>query len=180
MARPPLDPEQRRTKYLRVRLTPAEKRDLERAANEIGVTVAEYARAMLTGKKPKAKSRRDRAMTALLYELSSIATNLGQLADATGEDIYRQWAQYIGGQLVERVTRRDGIADLVEEHLPEINTAGHWVNSLAHRANMGKDFDIYEARDALLAVQKAVQPIHAIVSQPASPEPDPDTNGDAV
>src|SRR5690606_28917209 len=72
MARPPLKPEERRTEYLRVRLTPVEKRDLERAAQEVGVTMAEYARAMLTGKKPRAKPPRERAMTALLYELSSI------------------------------------------------------------------------------------------------------------
>jgi len=184
MARPPLDPDKRRTKYLRVRLTPAEKRDLERAAEEVGVTVAEYARAMLTGKKPRAKPPQHKAMTALLYELSSIATNLSQLADATGETAYRDWAQYVGGKLVEHVSRRTDLTPTIEAHIETINAAGHWVNSLAHRANMGKAFDLREARDALLAVRQAVKPIHEAISQPPSetgPSPDRGEGGnDAV
>lgn len=184
MARPKHRPQERRTALLQVRLTPAEKRDLERAAKEVGVTMTEYARAMLTGKKPRAKPPQQKAMTALLYELSSIATNLSQLADATGEAAYRDWAQYVGGKLVEHVSRRADLTPTIEAHIETINAAGHWVNSLAHRANMGKAFDLREARDALLAVQQAVRPIHDAISQPPSetgPGPDRGEGGtDAV
>ncbi|WP_367197469.1 hypothetical protein [Amorphus sp. 3PC139-8] len=180
MARPPLKPEERRTEYLRVRLTPVEKRDLERAAQEVGVTMAEYARAMLTGKKPRAKPPRERAMTALLYELSSIATNLSQLADATGMTTYEDWAKYVGGQLVEAVSGRSDQTPVIDAHLEKINAAGHWVNALARRANMGKELDLQEVHDALIAVQKVLKPIHDAVSQPPPETGSPPDGSDAV
>ena len=180
MARPKRPSHERRTELLQVRLTPAEKHDLQRAAKEVGVTMTEYARAMLTGKKPKAKPPQQRAMTALLYELSSIATNLSQLADATGMSTYEDWAKYVGGELVEAASRRTDLTPVIDAHLDEINAAGHWVNALARRANMGKELDLQEVHDALVAVRKVLKPIHDAVSEPPPETGSPPGGSDAV
>ena len=93
MARPTLAPTRKRSEVLNLRLSPTEMYDLRRRAAEAGVTLADYARATLTGRRPKPKPVKDRVMAALLYELSSIATNFSQLEDATGEATYAQWAR---------------------------------------------------------------------------------------
>ncbi|ADZ68940.1 hypothetical protein SL003B_0507 [Polymorphum gilvum SL003B-26A1] len=157
--------------------------DLRRAAAEAGVTLAEYARATLTGRRPKPKPVKDRMMSALLYELSSIATNLSQLEDATGEATYAQWARYVGGELVERVTDRHDLTPLIEEHLEEINGAGHMVNAMARRANMGKELDAGEVEETLSILGRVLEPVHKAVKRPArdgGKEPDPGDGRDAL
>ncbi|WP_242390318.1 plasmid mobilization protein [Polymorphum gilvum] len=183
MARPTLDPQRRRSETLNVRLSPTEMYDLRRAAAEAGVTLAEYARATLTGRRPKPKPVKDRMMSALLYELSSIATNLSQLEDATGEATYAQWARYVGGELVERVTDRHDLTPLIEEHLEEINGAGHMVNAMARRANMGKELDAGEVEETLSILGRVLEPVHKAVKRPArdgGKEPDPGDGRDAL
>lgn len=166
MARPTLDPQRKRSETLNLRLSPTEMYDLRRRAAEAGVTLADYARATLTGRRPKPKPIKDRVMAALLYELSSIATNLSQLEDATGEANFGQWARYVGGELVERVTDRHELTPLIEEHLEAINGAGHMVNAMARRANMGKPLDTGEVEETLSILRRVLEPIHRAVKQP--------------
>lgn len=166
MSRPSLDPKRRRSEILNIRLSPTEMYDLKRAAAEAGVTPSEYARATLTGRRPKPKPMKERVMTALLYELSSIATNLSQLQDATGDETFGQWARYVGGELVERVTDRHELAPLIEEHLETVNGIGHVVNAIARRANMGKELDPAEVEETLSALGRVLKPIHKAVGQP--------------
>jgi hypothetical protein len=173
MARPTLDPQRKRSETLNLRLSPTEMYDLRRRAAEAGVTLADYARATLTGRRPKPKPVKDRVMAALLYELSSIATNLSQLEEATGEATYAQWARYVGGELVERVTDRHELTPLIEEHLEAINGAGHMVNAMARRANMGKPLDTAQVEETLSILRRVLEPIHKAVKRPAK------TGGDA-
>jgi len=183
VARPTLDPQRRRSETLNLRLSPTEMYELRRAAAEAGVTLAEYARATLTGRRPKSKPLKDRVMSALLYELSSIATNLSQLEDATGEATYAQWARYVGGELVERVTDRHDLTPLIEEHLEAINGAGHMVNAMARRANMGKELDAGEVEETLSILGRVLEPVHKAVKRPArggGKEPDPGDGRDAL
>ncbi|MFN3686470.1 plasmid mobilization protein [Salinarimonas sp.] len=183
MARPTLDPQRRRSETLNLRLSPTEMYDLRRRAAEAGVTLADYARATLTGRRPKPKPVKDRVMAALLYELSSIATNLSQLEDATGEANFGQWARYVGGELVERVTDRHELTPLIEEHLEAINGAGHMVNALARRANMGKPLDAGEVEETLSILRRVLEPIHRAVKRPAKAGdgvPDPGDGPDAL
>ncbi|MFN3847758.1 MAG: plasmid mobilization protein, partial [Paracoccaceae bacterium] len=163
-----LDPQRKRSEVLNLRLSPTEMYDLRRRAAEAGVTLADYARATLTGRRPKPKPVKDRVMAALLYELSSIATNLSQLEDATGEATYAQWAHYVGGELVERVTDRHELTPLIEEHLEAINGAGHMVNAMARRANMGKPLDTGEVEETLAILRRVLEPIHKAVKRPAT------------
>lgn len=167
MARPTLDPQRKRSEVLNLRLSPTEMYDLRRRAAEAGVTLADYARATLTGRRPQPKPVKDRVMASLLYELSSIATNLSQLEDATGEATYAQWARYVGGELVERVTDRHELTALIEEHLEAINGAGHMVNAMARRANMGKPLDAAQVEETLSILRRVLEPIHRAVKRPA-------------
>lgn len=183
MARPTLDPQRRRSETLNLRLSPTEMYDLRRRAAEAGVTLAEYARATLTGRRPKPKPLKDRVMSALLYELSSIATNLSQLEDATGDANFAQWARYVGGELVERVTDRHDLTPIIEEHLEAINGAGHMVNAMARRANMGKELDAGEVEETLSILGRVLEPVHKAVKRPAKSggkEPDPGDGRDAL
>jgi hypothetical protein len=183
MARPTLDPQRKRSEVLNLRLSPTEMYDLRRRAAEAGVTLADYARATLTGRRPKPKPVKDRVMASLLYELSSIATNFSQLEDATGEANFGQWARYVGGDLVERVTDRHELTPLIEEHLEAINGAGHMVNAMARRANMGKPLDAAQVEETLSILRRVLEPIHRAVKQPAkvgAPTPDPGDGPDAL
>ncbi|MFN4310313.1 MAG: plasmid mobilization protein [Ferrovibrio sp.] len=183
MARPTLDPQRRRSETLNLRLVPTEMYDLRRRAAEAGVTLAEYARATLTGRRPKPKPVKDRMMSALLYELSSIATNLSQLEDVTGDANFAKWARYVGGDLVERVTDRHDLAPLIEEHLEAINGVGHMINAMARRANVGKDPDPGEVEETLSILGRVLEPVHKAVKRPAGggdKEPDPGGGRDAL
>lgn len=178
MARPSLDPQRRRSEPLNLRLTAEEKHALQRAAAEAGVTLAEYARATLLGRRPKPKPRKQRVMTSLLYELSSIATNLSQLQDATGDEVFGKWAHYVGGELVERVTDRHELSPLIEEHLEAINGAGHMINAMARRANLGKELDPAEIEETLSILGRVLEPVHKVVKRSVrknDDDPDPGT-----
>lgn len=183
MARPSLDPQRRRSETLNLRLSPTEMYDLRRAAAEAGVTLAEYVRAALMGRRPKPRPLKDRVMTALLYELSSIATNLSQLQDATGDETFAKWARYVGGDLVERVTDRHELAPLIEDHLEAINGVGHMVNAMARRANMGKELDAGDIEETLSVLGRVLEPVHKAVKRPSGKqdrEPDRDGGRDAL
>lgn len=166
MARPFLNPEERRSEFLRVRFTPDEMETLRNAAVASGLTLTDYAREVLLNKRPRAKPKPFRVTQHIAYELQSIATNFRQLEAATGDTSYGGWAHYIGGQLLDRLLDRSDLSPLMEEHLPAINEVGLVVNDMAHRANMEKypeDAD----RDALFAaVKRVTQPLHDAVGVP--------------
>ena len=112
--RRPKAPEERRTKVCYIRLTEAEWRKIQSDAIDAGLPFATYVRSRALGIKPRVKPQRDKVMDALLYELTSMATNLGQLVEATGDETYGPWANYVGGELVNRVTDRFDLAPLIE------------------------------------------------------------------
>ena len=78
-----------------------------------------------------------------------------------------QWARYVGGELVERVTDRHELTPLIEEHLEAINGAGHMVNAMARRANMGKPLDAAQVEETLSILRRVLEPIHRAVKRPA-------------
>lgn len=164
MARPFLNPEERRSAYLRVRFTASEMEVLRKAALAAGMTLTDYARAALLDKRPRAKPKPDRVTQQMAYELQSIAVNFRQLETATGDATYGQWAHYVGGQLLDRLLDRPDLARLMEEHIVPLNEVGQAVNAAAHRGNMEK-YPTAEERDALFAaVRQATQPLHEAVA----------------
>lgn len=125
-----------------------------------------YARAVLFGRKPKAKPARDRIFNDLLYELQSIATNLVQLEDVTGDENFKRWARYVGGEMVERLLDRQDLAPLIEETLEQLNGAGHVVNALARKANSGKELEKAEIKEVLDILQEVLSPLHQAAERP--------------
>jgi len=165
MARPFLNPEDRRSEYLRVRFTPSEMETLHKAAMAAGMTLTDYARAAMLDKRPRAKPKPDRVTQQMTYELQSIATNFRQLEAATGDAAYGKWAHYVGGELLDRLLDRPDLAPLMEEHIVAVNEVGHAVNAAAHRGNMEK-FPTDEERDALFAaVRRVTEPLHQAVAK---------------
>jgi Bacterial mobilisation protein (MobC) len=76
------DPEQLRTKGMRLALTPVERHELEQAATSQGATLSEYARELLFRRSAAvvAATRRNPEAAALLRELSRIGNNLNQIS----------------------------------------------------------------------------------------------------
>ena len=166
MARPRKQPEQRRRHVVNIRLTDAELAQLKDQAAAAGLPYGRYAREAVLGKKPRARPAKTIIFQKLIYELQSVATNFQQLADATGDDVYINWARYVGGQLVEQLIGRDDLADLVEQQIEPLNTVGHLVNGLAHQANSGKDVSDEMRDEAFAAVRAALEPLHEASAKP--------------
>jgi len=173
MARPPLDPQKRRSEYLRIRLTPSEMETLKSQAAEAGMPFTSFAREVLFGRKPKAKPARDRIFNDLLYELTSIATNFTQLEAALEDENFGKWARYVGGELVERLMDRDDLIPLIEEMMEQLNNAGHVVNALARSANVGKEIKDAEVKETIGILQEVLEPLHKAAERP------PKTPGDS-
>ena len=167
MARPRKAPEDQRTRVLSVRLTAAEYARITDMARDAGMLAGPYARTTILGKRPRSKPAATLVFQKLLYELQSLATNFKQLADATGDKRYLKWARHVGGHLVEKLIGRDDLTELFEQQFDDINTAGHVVNNLARRANVGKPIDHEDRQFALRAVKLALEPLEqAVESQP--------------
>ncbi|CCQ74240.1 hypothetical protein [Magnetospira sp. QH-2] len=166
MARPPLSPDQRRSEYLRIRLTPSEMHELKRLAMQAGLPYTAYAREVLFGRRPKAKPERERIFNDLLYELTSIATNFAQLEAALEDENFGKWARYVGGDMVERLMDREDLIPLISETMERLNAAGHVVNALARSANSGKEIKDEEIKETLDILQSVLEPLHEAAKQP--------------
>lgn len=164
MARPFLNPDDRRSEYLRVRFTPAEMEALRNAAMAAGLTLTDYARAAMLDKRPRAKPKPDRVTRQMVYELQSIAVNFRQLETVTGDGTYGTWAHYVGGQLLDRLLDRPDLAPLMEAHRPAVNEVGHAINDAAHRGNMEKFPDEAERDVLFAAVKRVTEPLHQAVA----------------
>ncbi|WP_420419647.1 plasmid mobilization protein [Pacificispira sp.] len=169
MARPPLDPQKRRSEYLRIRLTPSEMETLKAQAAEAGMPFTSFAREVLFGRKPKAKPARDRVFNDLLYELTSIATNFSQLEAALEDETFGQWARYVGGEMIERLMDRDDLIPLIEETMERLNAAGQVVNALARSANSGKEIKDAEVKETIGILQEVLEPLHKAAERPSKP-----------
>ncbi|WP_416799475.1 plasmid mobilization protein [Ciceribacter azotifigens] len=160
MARPALPPDKRLSVVVQVRMTPGDRERLAAQAKAAGVSISDYLRETAKGNRPRAKARRERVRTDISLELTRIATNLRQLETATGDETYGQWAHYVGGQLLDRLLDRPHLVRMLEDSKELLNSAGVVVNSVARRANMGKDIDPAE-RDEMLAILKtATEALH--------------------
>ena len=76
-----------RTKLLGVKLTPAEKKEIEERAKASGNRLSDYARIVLLSdlKAPMPPARDYEAIKAIAFQLSKIGTNLNQLAHVANE-----------------------------------------------------------------------------------------------
>ena len=83
MARPKKDPAERRDDLLPVRLTTAERAELERSARAHGLTVADFMRRRALGYRLPPLDAKHRAMASLAAALMPIGVNLNQIARAT-------------------------------------------------------------------------------------------------
>ena len=170
MARPRKAPEDLRRNNLKLRFTDAEYRDLKQRALVAGVTPSEYARETILGRRPKARSTDRQILDRTLYELQSIATNFTQLASATGDQSFDDWARYVGGDLIERIVDRPEILPVLEDGLDSLNEAGQFINQLAHQANAGKPLEEGQTGDAIEAVREATAPLHEAIELARSDE----------
>ena len=83
MPRPPKEPAARRAVMYRVRLTAAERAELDRRAAAAGLTPSAFARCALLDCRPPALARVD---PAAVRQLQAIGNNLNQLARQANRD----------------------------------------------------------------------------------------------
>jgi len=159
MARPRKALEDQRTRVLSVRLTVAEYARVEAMARDAGMLAGPYARSTILDKRPRSKPVTNLVFEKLIYELQSIATNFRQLADATGDERYLNWARHVGGHLVEQLIGRNDLTELIEQQLEPLNGAGHAINGIARQANSGADIDPEDRKFAIRALKFALQPL---------------------
>ena len=171
MPRPRKRPEQRRARTVTIRLTDAELTDLKQHAMEAGMPYGQYAREAALGRTPRPRAADDRVMQALLYELTSIATNLNQLAKTTGDKALADWASYAGGQIVERLHDRRELAPLIQVQLERLNTVGLEINAMAHQANMERLPDRKSVDAVLRKLETATRPLHRALEGDFAQEP---------
>ena len=163
MARPKKRPQDQRSRVLSVRLTAAEYDRVTQMARDAGMLAGPYARITLLDKRPRSKPVTSLVFQKLLYELQSIATNLSQLADVTGDDRYLAAARHVAGHLVEQLIGRDDLVDQQEAILEPLNSIGHSINGLAHKANAGGNVTAQDRQYALSQLKLVLEPVeHAL------------------
>jgi uncharacterized protein (DUF1778 family) len=107
MARPPKDPETARTERLNLRLTVAERDQIDTAAARLGVTPTDYARrAALRYRLPPPRAQAD---PALIAQVRAVGVNLNQIARA-----YNSGAAPLPGELAEALRRISALLDRVQ------------------------------------------------------------------
>ena len=159
MARPKKAPEDQRNRVLSVRLTADEYARVEAMARDAGMLAGPYARATILERRPRSKPVTNLVFEKLIYELQSIATNFRQLYEVTGDERYLGWARHVGGHLVEQLIGRTDLVAQIEQQLEPINSAGHAINGLARRANIGDPIHPDERNFAHRALKAALEPL---------------------
>jgi len=157
--RPRLPEDQKRRRRVYARLTDAEFQRLKGMADAAAMPVSEYVRETVLNGRPKPRPRRSRTIEQAMTELQRIATNFQQLADATGDTAFGEWAEWVGSEVAEALLPREDLMDLIAAQLETINTAGQVVNALARRANSGDAVPAAEVDRACEAVETALQPL---------------------
>jgi len=159
MPRPSLPEAQKHRNRVTTRFTDAEYQRLTQMAEEAGLPVAEYVRQTVLNRRPRPRPRRSQTMAQAMAELQRIATNFQQLADATGDDAFGAWADWVGSEFAEALLAREDLVEQIAGRLDLINSAGHTVNALARRANSGETVWDDDANEACDAVEDALRPL---------------------
>lgn len=163
MARPRKAAAEKRRHVVNLRMTDAEFEEFKQLARDAGVTAGRYIRETVLGRRPKAKPAQLLIFQKVTYELQSIATNFKQLADATGDGLYMDWARYLGAQLIGALMGRDDLSDVIDAQMGDLNVAGQQVNALARKANSEIAFKAAERIAALRAVKHALEPVRLLL-----------------
>jgi len=114
MARPTLQPDEKRSERHNIRLTLAEHEHIRSQADAAGVDVAEYLRRRALGYTVPAAASRRGIEPALLSELNRIGVNINQIARNLNSD--RRERLDVGGVMTEL---RAVLARLASVDLPE-------------------------------------------------------------
>ena len=144
-----------------IRMTRAEADYLRSRAERAGITVGRYARAVLAGRRPRARQVRPLPIRALIYELQSLAANFRQLHTATANRAYEEWRRHVGVSLPLELTGPHVDAEEISRHVRPINRAGQKLNHLAWKANSGQFFSEVDEERVLDAVADAVEALEA-------------------
>jgi len=157
--RPRLPEEQKRRRRVYARLTDAEFQRLKGMADAAGMPVSEYVRETVLNGRPRPRPRRAQTMEQAMAELQRIATNFQQLADATGDTAFGEWAEWVGSEVAEALLPREDLVDLIAAQMETLNAAGQVVNALARRANTGEQVGGADVDEACEGVENALQPL---------------------
>lgn len=144
-----------------IRMTQAEAENLRRRAERVNATVGHYARAVLSGRRPRARQIRPLPVKGLIYELQSLAANFRQLHAATGNRAYEEWRRHVGVSLPVELVAPHVDAEALARHLAPINRAGQKLNHLAWKANSGQFFSEADEERVLDAIADAVEALEA-------------------
>lgn len=157
---------------IRLRVTADELTFIRDRAERVRTTMGRYARLVLAGGRPRAKSAFGDTVRAMVYELRSLGANFRQLARATGDDVWMEWRKRAAVELVRDVitsgVRPGQLAGLIRP----INRAGQALNRLAYTANAGKPFTSQDEDRVLDRVADALETLEDLVWT-RSPAPSP-------
>lgn len=159
MARPRKPDTEKKRHMVTLRFSDDELAQLRQLAKDAGVPPYTYVRETVLGRRPKAKPAQLLIYNKVLYELQSIATNCRQLADATGDALFREWARLVGGQFPDELLGQDDLSDTIDGQIDPLNQAGHQINILARKANQERPFKASERTAAFRALKRALDPI---------------------
>jgi hypothetical protein len=151
---------------LRLRVTADELAFIRERAERVRTTVGRYARLVLAGGRPRARSSLGDTVRAMIYELRSLGANFRQLASVTGDDVWSEWRRRASVVLVRDVVtggrvRPEELAELIYP----INRAGQILNSLAYRANAGKHYTSRDEDRVLNIVADALEELEDLLWQ---------------
>ena len=159
MARPRKPDTEKKRHMVTLRFSDSELAQLRQLAKDAGVPPYTYVRETVLGRRPKAKPAQMLIYNKVLYELQSIATNCRQLADATGDALYKEWARLVGGQFPDELLGQADLSDTIDGQIASLNQAGQQINSLARKANQERPVKANERAAAFRALKRALEPI---------------------
>jgi hypothetical protein len=148
---------------IRLRVTAHELAFLRERSERVHTTLGRYARLVLAGGRPRAKSSIGNGVRRMVYELRSLGANFRQLARTTGDDVWSDWRKRAAIELVRDVVTSKVSGQELHALIHPINRAGQLLNQLAYKANAGKPFSSRDEDRVLNVVADALEELEDLL-----------------
>lgn len=88
-----------KTEIIKLRMTPAEKAELKRLAEEKGLTMSDYIRRVAARPPEITRQEYNKEIGKVLYEIHKIGVNINQIAKKYNENEFKEPSEYLISQL---------------------------------------------------------------------------------